>query len=122
MILLGVFKSHLVFLTYLGGCLQRDPLDAVPTFPQKDKRFLALWLYLSQEVWCQFFDISLGNRTGSTLWLYIEFHVCVYLYISLSVCYLVVVCMCIKFKLAVTGFYVKFTEKDYFKRFECNHF
>lgn len=53
-------------------------------FLQKDKRFLALWLYLSQEIWCQFLDISLDTRAGSPLLIYIKFYTCAYTHIHIQ--------------------------------------
>ena len=87
---MGVFKPHLVLLTYLGGCLQRDPSDAMSTFPKKDKRFLALWLYLSQKMRCPFSDISLG-----TLWLYIKFFACVHVCVCICVYHYLYVTLCL---------------------------
>lgn len=45
-------------ITNLSRRMFTKGFSAVSTFPQKDKRFLALWLYLSWELWCQFLDIS----------------------------------------------------------------
>lgn len=61
-------------------------------FLQKDKRFLALWLYLSQEIWCQFLDISLDTRAGSPLLIYIKFYTCAHTYTHTALYVLYVSC------------------------------
>lgn len=70
-----------------GKMFTKESLGYSAKLLQKDKRFLALWFYLSQELWCQFLDISLDTRAGSTLLLYIKYYVRTHTHTHIVICH-----------------------------------